>query len=50
MDKLKIEADIEDKLLEDVPDEFLCGMMQTIMKDPVKLPETDIIVDKSTIE
>jgi len=39
---------IEDELLSDAPDEYMDALMQTFMKDPVKLPSGHI-VDRSTI-
>ncbi|XP_071105758.1 ubiquitin conjugation factor E4 A-like [Haliotis cracherodii] len=39
----------EEELLADVPEEFLDPIMGTLMKDPVLLPSSKNIVDKSTI-
>ena len=39
---------VEEKLLEDAPDEFMDALLNTFMKDPVKLPSGNI-VDRSTI-
>eukprot|EP01122_Echinamoeba_exundans_P013130 TRINITY_DN5679_c0_g1_i1.p1 TRINITY_DN5679_c0_g1~~TRINITY_DN5679_c0_g1_i1.p1 ORF type:complete len:1180 (+),score=276.71 TRINITY_DN5679_c0_g1_i1:327-3866(+) len=36
--------------LGDIPDEFLDSIMSTLMRDPVKLPSSGQIVDRSTIE
>jgi len=33
----------------DIPDEFLDPILMTLMKDPVLLPNSGIIVDRSTI-
>ena len=41
---------IEESLLDvDVPDEFLDPIMSTQIKEPVFLPDTDVIMDKSVI-
>lgn len=39
----------DDALLKDAPDEFLDPLMVTFMKDPVLLPTSDTIIDRSTI-
>lgn len=39
----------DDALLVDAPDEFLDPLMCTFMKDPVLLPTSDTIIDRSTI-
>ena len=39
----------EEMIYDDVPDEFLDGLMCTLMSDPVLLPHSGNIVDKSTI-
>merc|ERR1719244_1304035 len=39
----------EEELLADCPDEFLCPIMSIVMKDPVLLPSSKQIVDRSTI-
>lgn len=39
----------EDELLDDMPDEFLDPIMSTLMTDPVCLPSSKQIVDRSTI-
>jgi len=39
----------EEELLADCPDEFLCPIMSIIMLDPVLLPSSKQIVDRSTI-
>ena len=38
-----------DAILEDAPSEFLDPLLDTIMRDPVKLPTSGTIVDRSTI-
>mmetsp|Transcript_20293 Transcript_20293/g.35016 ORF Transcript_20293/g.35016 Transcript_20293/m.35016 type:complete len:588 (-) Transcript_20293:27-1790(-) len=45
------EMDVEDEaLMGDVPDEFLDPVMSTLMRDPVKLPTSGVVMDKSIIE
>merc|ERR1712173_414473 len=39
----------EEELLADCPDEFLCPIMSIVMMDPVLLPSSKQIVDRSTI-
>jgi len=39
----------EDEMLSDIPDEFLDPIMSTLMTDPVQLPSSRQIVDRSTI-
>lgn len=39
----------EEELLSEAPEEFLDPIMSTIMKDPVKLPSSGVIVDRPTI-
>lgn len=39
----------EDELLDDIPDEFLDPIMSTLMTDPVCLPSSKQVVDRSTI-
>jgi hypothetical protein len=39
----------DDALLVGAPDEFLDPLMCTFMKDPVLLPTSDTIIDRSTI-
>ncbi|KAG6820710.1 hypothetical protein H0H93_012763 [Arthromyces matolae] len=46
--KLTMEADDED--LGEIPDEFLDPLMATLMRDPVQLPSSRAIVDRSTIK
>lgn len=40
---------LEDELLAEVPDDFLDPIMSTLMTDPVILPSSKQIVDRSTI-
>ena len=44
----KTSVDME-SLLEDAPDEFLDPLLLTVMRDPVKLPTSGTVVDRSTI-
>ena len=39
----------EDELLDDVPDDFIDPIMGDLMRDPVILPSSGKIVDRSTI-
>jgi len=39
----------EDELLDSVPDEFIDPIMGDLMRDPVMLPSSGKIVDRSTI-
>ncbi|SPO30953.1 related to UFD2 - ubiquitin fusion degradation protein [Ustilago trichophora] len=48
-EKRQMEADEEEDLGE-VPDEFLDPLMATLMKDPVLLPRSKTVVDRSTIK
>ncbi|GIL86984.1 hypothetical protein Vretimale_14189 [Volvox reticuliferus] len=42
-------AEAEDEVMgEDVPEEFLCAIMSTVMKDPVMLP-SGVVVDRPSI-
>lgn len=41
--------DNQEELLGDVPDEFLDPIMQTLMLDPVKLPTSGKVMDRSVI-
>lgn len=41
---------IDELVYEDVPDEFLDPLMDTLMKDPVLVPTSSIICDRETIE
>ena len=38
-----------ESLIEDAPEEFLDALLFTFMREPVKLPTSGNIVDKSTI-
>jgi len=41
-------AEVEDQLGE-IPDEFLDPILQTLMRDPVKLPNSKVTIDRPTI-
>ncbi|CAD6888083.1 unnamed protein product [Tilletia controversa] len=45
----QMEAD-DDEDLGEIPDEYLDPLMATLMKDPVMLPKSKVIVDRSTIK
>jgi ubiquitin conjugation factor E4 B len=42
-------AEEEEVLGEDVPDEFLDPIQYTLMRDPVRLPTSDTVMDRATI-
>lgn len=46
----KTRADIEEADLGDIPDEYEDPLMATLMEDPVILPISKIVVDRSTIQ
>lgn len=48
-EKRQMEQD-EEEDLGDVPDEYLDPLMATVMKDPVLLPRSKTVVDRSTIK
>ncbi|GAC74338.1 ubiquitin fusion degradation protein-2 [Moesziomyces antarcticus T-34] len=48
-ERRQMEQDDEEEL-GDVPDEFLDPLMATVMKDPVLLPRSKTVVDRSTIK
>ena len=53
VEKLKdMEAKIKEEEInyDDAPDEFCDGITTTLMTDPVKLPKSNVIVDRTTIE
>lgn len=39
----------DDAVYGDIPDEFLDPLMYTLMEDPVLLPTSNTIIDRSTI-
>merc|ERR1712168_238303 len=47
--RLGQEAEEEDLDTSDAPDEFLDAMMYTLMEDPVMLPSSKQVIDRSTI-
>ncbi|XP_011405143.2 PREDICTED: ubiquitin conjugation factor E4 A-like [Amphimedon queenslandica] len=47
--KYQAEMDAEEKLTSDAPDEFLDPLMGTIMNDPVTLPTSGNVVDRTVI-
>ena len=36
---------VEEELLANSPEEFLCPIMSCVMKDPVRLPSSGVVVD-----
>ncbi|KAF2117809.1 ubiquitin elongating factor core-domain-containing protein, partial [Lophiotrema nucula] len=46
----KVEADAEESAFEDAPEEFTDPLMATLMEDPVMLPISKQILDRSTIQ
>lgn len=49
VNKLAEQQKQEDEILAEVPDEYLDPIMSTLMTDPVLLPSSRQIVDRSTI-
>lgn len=47
--RAKQEDDAADADLGEIPDEFLDPLMYTLMEDPVRLPVSKIVIDRSTI-
>lgn len=47
--EMAISLRIQEEALLDAPDEFLDPIMGTLMRDPVTLPSSSVIVDRSTI-
>ncbi|KAL2403925.1 Ubiquitin conjugation factor E4 [Exophiala dermatitidis] len=47
--KAKQEDEAADADLGEIPDEFLDPLMYTLMEDPVRLPVSKIVIDRSTI-
>ncbi|GIX75439.1 ubiquitin conjugation factor E4 A [Caerostris extrusa] len=47
--KLAVKQQQDDELLIGAPDEFLDPIMNTVMKDPVKLPSSGVTMDRATI-
>ncbi len=50
LDQLKEKKIIYDKIVANCPDEFNCGLLYVLMKNPVKLPSSGLIVDLSSIK
>jgi len=44
------EAELEEILGNDAPEEFLCLLTYKLMKDPVRLPTSGNICDRSTMQ
>lgn len=47
--QLAIEQSREEETMEDAPEEFLDPIMNTVMRDPVRLPSSGIYIDRPTI-
>ncbi|KAK0557132.1 Ubiquitin conjugation factor E4 [Tilletia horrida] len=50
VEQVKRMEEEEDEDLGEIPDEFMDPLMATLMKDPVLLPKSRVIVDRSTIK
>jgi ubiquitin conjugation factor E4 B len=50
VERVRVEEAEEDEELGEIPDEFLDPLMATLMTDPVLLPSSKAIVDRSTIK
>ena len=48
--ELQNEREEMKRLLEDLPDQFQCQLTYDFMRDPVKLPNSDTIVDRKSIK
>ncbi|KAL6940450.1 hypothetical protein ACO0QE_004351 [Hanseniaspora vineae] len=46
----KMSNEQEELDMNDCPDEFLDPLMYTIMNDPVRLPQSNVVIDRSTIK
>ena len=46
--KLFTIEDLEE-ITQNAPDDFMCPLMSTLMKDPVLLPTSNMIIDRSSI-
>lgn len=46
----KMSNEQEELDMNDCPDEFLDPLMYTVMNDPVRLPQSNVIIDRSTIK
>lgn len=49
-EKLKKSLESEDDALGEIPTRFLDPIMQTLMSDPVRLPQSNAVVDRSVIQ
>ncbi|KAG7828990.1 hypothetical protein KL920_002783 [Ogataea angusta] len=49
-EKVKVEDEEEELELGEIPDEFLDPLMFTLMKDPVKLPQSKVSMDRSVLK
>lgn len=49
LEELAQELEEEEEALQDVPDEYLDALVFTIMRDPVRLPSSGMVVDRTTI-
>lgn len=47
--RLELEERVNQEALADAPDEFLDPIMSTLMLDPVRLPSSNVTVDRTTI-
>jgi len=47
--KSRVEAEEDDDISEEIPEDFMDPIMMTLMEDPVELPSSNIILDKNTI-
>ena len=50
VERVRREEAEEEEDLGDVPDDFLDPLLATLMKDPVRLPSSRAVVDRSTIK
>lgn len=49
LDNLREEKDIYNKITSDYPDKFSCGLTYELMKEPVLLPSSKLVVDWGAI-
>lgn len=49
MQLLALKQQHDDEMSSEAPEEFFDPIMNTIMKDPVKLPTSGVTVDRATI-
>ena len=50
VEKIKAQEAMEEEDLGEVPDDFLDPLLATIMRDPVRLPASRAVIDRSTIK